>query len=368
MPPWAFVLVLIAALGIFLNLRASRKLEELGEEQRALLAEVLQELGALRGELVASGAVERSAKPPPAPSRPAPAASPSAKPPPLPSVSRKVVSVTRDDHPDHTRATVEAPRPAGILASSDDAPPTQPSESRTMPTSTAPRSLPRPVSFDDQVRRARERMEKPFKVPPELEQRWLARLWSLSAELNVREGGGPTEEQAEIMIRELYQAEADARDERGASVTRPAPSTLASATAPIAQQIAAGARGSDMDGEAMRLWDGAQANDAGRDTGEDRTTIYSGHPGEAEGPVPGLKPLTGRPPHPPPRRIGDPLAGVSAELHTSSATRTADAFRIEDPRHTRVDLGPGAVRGRVPRPAPRVPLQTEVRADKRSGP
>jgi hypothetical protein len=325
-------LVVAAACG--LNLRASRKLGKLGERQSALLAEVLQELGVLRGELVANGVVERSAKlPPRVASPPGPAASPSAstKPPPLPSVSRKVVSVTRDDHPDHTRATVEAPWPAGILERSDDAPPTKPSESRTIPASTAPRSLPRPVSFDDQVRRALGRMENRLEVPHELEPRWLARLESLSAELNFRDGDSPTEEQAEIMIRELYQAEADARDEREASPPPAVLQTLLSTTEPTAERIAAAARESDMDGEATLLWGG--------------------------GPV-ASKPLTGHPPHPPhppPRRIGDPLAGVAVEVHTSSAPRTAGAFRTEDPRPTRVDLGPGAARGRVPRPAPRVP-------------
>jgi hypothetical protein len=96
-----------------LNLRATRKLGELGEEQRALLDEVLQELGALRSALVDSGDVERFPKlPPPGVSTPA-----LAKTTPLTVSARALppvaqpVSVTRDDHPDHTRPTMEAPSP-----------------------------------------------------------------------------------------------------------------------------------------------------------------------------------------------------------------------------------------------------------------
>jgi hypothetical protein len=230
--------------------------EPVGErgELRALLAEVLQELVSLRGELVASGVAERSEKlPPPAASPPALSASPlaSTKPPPLPSVLRKVVSVTTDDHPDHTRATVVAPPPAGTIGSNDDEPPsTKPSESRSIPASTAPQSLPRPVSFDDQLRRALARMEKSFKVPPELEQRWLARLRTLGAELNLREGDGPTDEQAEVMIRELY-------------------------------------------------------------TGEDLTTLYSRCPSAADT----RKPITLRPPHWPPRKVPRPAPREPQESH-----------------------------------------------------
>jgi hypothetical protein len=118
-----------------------------------------------------------------------------------------------------------------------------------------------------------------------------------------------------------------------------------------------------MDGDATLLRGDAQADDdaddAGRDTGEDCTTFYSRRPVAADAQIPGppvaSKPLTGRPPHPPPRKLGDALSGVPVEVHTSSATRTADAFRAEDLRRTRIDLGPAAARGRVPRPAPRIP-------------
>jgi hypothetical protein len=79
-------------------------------KQEAQLGEVLEELVSLHSALVATGAAPRSAQlPPPAPS-PAPRSPPALA---LPSVERKVVSVTRDDDPIHTRATIEAPAPSG---------------------------------------------------------------------------------------------------------------------------------------------------------------------------------------------------------------------------------------------------------------
>jgi hypothetical protein len=89
-----------AVLALYLDQRAERKsATKRAAQQQAGIAEVLEEVVALRSALVASGAAERAAKLPPARA--------------LPSVERKVVSVTRDDDPVHTRATVEAPAPDG---------------------------------------------------------------------------------------------------------------------------------------------------------------------------------------------------------------------------------------------------------------
>ena len=117
-----------AVLALYLEQRGERKAtQKLAAQQHALLGEVLEELVSLRSTLVASGAAERAAKLPPsrppvtmgaplgeAPSSaPKPPAARSVPAPPLPSVERKVVSVTRDDNPVHTRATIEAPAPPG---------------------------------------------------------------------------------------------------------------------------------------------------------------------------------------------------------------------------------------------------------------
>jgi len=79
-------------------------------EQDARIAEVVGDLASLRGTLVHVGAAERGAKlpPPPIPA----GATPWLRAGPLPSVERHVVTVTRDDDPVHTRATV-AEAPAG---------------------------------------------------------------------------------------------------------------------------------------------------------------------------------------------------------------------------------------------------------------
>jgi hypothetical protein len=132
-----------AVLALYLEQRAERRAAaKLATLQQARIAEVLEELISLRSALVASGAAERAAKLPPSAheggSRPPPRALPA-----LPSVERKVVSVTRDDDPIHTRATIEAPAPDGWggpphaspapqPASAEDAgpPSTQPSTSR----------------------------------------------------------------------------------------------------------------------------------------------------------------------------------------------------------------------------------------------
>ncbi len=109
-----------AMLALYLEQRAQRNAaREVAARQQAALAELLEELASLRSTLVASGAAERAAKLPP--SRPEA---------PLPSVERKVVTVTRDDNPVHTRATVEAPAPAGWgkpAEPADEPPSTKPS-------------------------------------------------------------------------------------------------------------------------------------------------------------------------------------------------------------------------------------------------
>ena len=103
-----------AVVALYLDQRAERRAAQaLAAQQQARLAEVLDALLSLRSALVASGAAEREAKLPPSASIQAPR---SIAPPPagsLPSVERKVVSVTRDDDPVHTRATIEAPAPDG---------------------------------------------------------------------------------------------------------------------------------------------------------------------------------------------------------------------------------------------------------------
>ena len=315
------------------HLRGERKAARTrADEQKALFREVLEELILLRTALVARGAVEAPAKMPPA--------SPKAPRPALPSVARQVVPVTRDEDPIHTRPTREAPPPAGEVRVVEDEPPsTKPSQSREVPA----KSSPRPVSFDDQVRRAMSRLERQVKVPPEVEARWLERLGALGAELGLRPDTEPTDEQIEVMIRELYQAEADIKDARDAPPAPAPPSgvppsaeaTLPSTVAPIVVRIAAAARrGPDADGEAsLRALPSANADDdpdEGRETGEDLTKVYSRAPGEADAAIPGVevkpRPTSARPPHRPPLPIGSPLVDAKLERPTSSATRTAEEF------------------------------------------
>jgi hypothetical protein len=135
----ALVAVVVA---LCLEHRGERKAaRECAALQQAQLGEVLEELVSLRSALVANGAAERTAKLPP--SAPAPVVR-SIPAPALPSVERKVVTVTRDDDPVHTRATIEAPAPAGWgeaqqkapepASANDDAPPsTKPSASQARP-------------------------------------------------------------------------------------------------------------------------------------------------------------------------------------------------------------------------------------------
>jgi hypothetical protein len=97
--------------------------------------------------------------------------------------------------------------------------------------------------------------------------------------------------------------------------------TLASAVSPIGDRPAALPRqNADDDSE------------EGRDTSEDMTRVFSKEPGAADAQIPGvevkpLPPTVRPPPHRPPRPIADPLAGALLERPTSSATRTAEAFR-----------------------------------------
>jgi hypothetical protein len=296
----AVALALLVALLVLVARHARRERttrQELADAQSKGFAELLDELTSLRSGLVATGVVERSPRLPPAPSLP------------LPSVAREVVSVTRDDDPIHTRATVEAPPP-------DEPPSTKPSQSRKVPAPPTPRSAPRPVAFEDQIARAMKRLERQVKVPPEVEARWAQRLRALGSELGLREDAEPTEAQVEAMIRELYHAEADVKDAHPAAAA-PLEATLASAASPIAVRIAAvAAKPADAEGEATLRREGdrpaglglpcAHADDEDdRDTGEDMTKVYT----------------------PGPRAMRDLLAGVESERPTSSAARTAAEFR-----------------------------------------
>jgi hypothetical protein len=110
---------------------------------------------------------------------------------------------------------------------------------------------------------------------------------------------------------------------------------------PIAVRIAEVAtKADDVDGERTLRRDGDRPavlprpnadddSEDGRDTGEDMTKVFSKPPGEADAQIPGVegKPATVRPPHRPLRPIVDPLAGVPLERPTTSAARTAEAFR-----------------------------------------
>jgi len=141
-----------AVLALYLDQRAERRAAHaLAAQQQARIAEVLEEVASLRSALLASGTAERTAKLPPClpeagggPQTRVPRATGTPVPKalgPFPSVDRKVVSVTRDDDPIHTRATIEAPAPDGWRAPSVppprrangvevDPPSTQPSPSR----------------------------------------------------------------------------------------------------------------------------------------------------------------------------------------------------------------------------------------------
>jgi hypothetical protein len=342
------VVVLALAFGLYLarerTIARSHK-----EEHRALLAEVLQELVLLRNGLVESGIAERSGRPPPPPpgrvtspaaSSPAPVWPPAA-PAPLP-------------------VKPPSPPPAGGDA---EVPSTKPSHSHKVPMA---RSSPRPVCFDDQVRRALARMEGRFKVPSHLEERFLARLRARGAELDFPENDGPTDEQVAVMIQELYQAGADVRDARDAGKVRPGMHTLVSATeAPIVRRIAGAAKNQDGDGEATILRGGAPPDedpDAARETGEEFTRVLTREPSAADAQIPGIevvaKPRTGGAPHRPPRKIADALAGVPVVTPTSSPTRTAEAFATHGERRTLVD-GRGLRGGAAPRPALRGPQASD---------
>ena len=136
----ALVAVMVA---LCLEQRSDRRAAQArAAKQDAQLGAVLEELISLRSALVASGVAERSALfPPPAPSS-APRFLPALA---LPSVERKVVSVTRDDDPVHTRATIEAPAPSGWgasrprLAQPPSADDTEPPSTKPSPSHAQPR-------------------------------------------------------------------------------------------------------------------------------------------------------------------------------------------------------------------------------------
>jgi hypothetical protein len=309
---------LALALLFTLYLRGDRKAaRKLAADQREILGQVLEEVTSLRSALVASGAVER-----------APAAWPPGVQPPAPPVPTGALPAPL--------APTEAP-PLADEAKAEEPPSTKPSQSRQIPAAAPPRSAPRPVSFDDQVRRAMARLEGQVKVPPDVEARWLERLRTLGAELGLSDEAAPTEEQVEAMIRELYQAEADVKDARDAAPP-PVEPTATEATLPSADGdttprregrrtvLPRASADEDLDGD-------------GRDTAEDMTKVYSRGPGEADAGLPGVevkpKPAAVRaPPHKPPRPLVDPLAGVKPERPTSSPTRTAEEYPARRPRPT----------------------------------
>jgi hypothetical protein len=197
------------------------------------------------------------------------------------------------------------------------------------------------VSFEDQIQRAMRRIERHAKVPPAVQARWEQRLRALGDELGLTADDEPSDSQLTRVVRELYEAEADVKDARPAAPP-PLEATLASATSPIAVRIAqAATRPGDADGETTLRRDADRPaalprpnaddeSEDGRDTGEDMTKVFSKDPRAADAQIPGVEvqPATVRPPpHRPPRPIVDPLAGVEPERPTSSATRTAEAFR-----------------------------------------
>ena len=104
---WIFVVGLLVVLAIVCGLYMRRE-----RQVMRLMAGVADQLGSLRSEMVATGTAERAARLPSPPKRAAARNAPSSVPR-LPSVERGVVSVTRDDDPVHTRATVAGwPAPA----------------------------------------------------------------------------------------------------------------------------------------------------------------------------------------------------------------------------------------------------------------
>jgi hypothetical protein len=314
------ILGLALALGLYLH-RERKRARRQAEEQRALLAEVLQELVLLRNGLVESGLAERTGRLPPQAAAPARVKSP----PPAASAHPPVDPLPAAAAPAPATPALPAPH-AGV---GDGPPSTKPSASRR-----------RLVPFDEQIRRALVRMENRLVVPPHLEARWLERLRALAAELQIDESEGPTDEQAELMIRELYQADADDRDARDATRGRGVLDTLPSYGA-VGLTIA--------DADAMPLrGDAAPREDAEveRETGEDFTRVLTREPGAADAQIPGLavvaKPVTGHSPNPAPRKLRDPLGGGTPNAPTSSPAPSAQA-RVRSQRPTLFDgLGGGA--------------------------
>ncbi len=158
-----------AVLALYLDQRAERRAARASTaQQQARIADLLEALVSLRATLVATGAVERATKLPPS----APAEAPRSIAPqvavPLPSVERKLVSVTRDDDPVHTRATVEAPAPDGWR------PPrtrlSRPPMRATTPSRPAPSRAPARSAIAGEGRastaRARPSWTAPTRVPP----------------------------------------------------------------------------------------------------------------------------------------------------------------------------------------------------------
>jgi hypothetical protein len=311
--PWAVIVVLAGLCALYL--RGERTVaRRRAAEVVAALVQLGEEVGALRAALVTSGAAERPAQPPPEPP-------PSTPPPRTLAMERQAATATPAPH--------------------DEPPSTKPSESR--PVRKPPGSNARTVPFRDQVARAMARIERHARVSPEVQARWEQRLRALGAALGLPEDGEPTDSQLARVVRELYEAEADVKDAGPAAPPPPLEATLASAASPIAVRIAeATIRPGDADGETTLHREGdrpaalPRPNDddpaEGRDTGEDMTRVFSKQPGAADAQIPGVEvkplPATVRPPpHRPPRPIADPLAGVELERPTSSATRTAEAFR-----------------------------------------
>jgi hypothetical protein len=129
------------------------------------------------------------------------------------------------------------------------------------------------------MRRALARLEHGIHVRPEVEERWLARLWDRRDTLKLSESDEPTEEQVGALVRELWHAEADVKDARSAEKTLP------SATALISPEVAAALCGADAEGEAALLRAGARTDvdtdDAGRATWDDVTEFWSAPPDDA---------------------------------------------------------------------------------------
>ena len=100
-----------------------------------------------------------------------------------------------------------------------------------------------------------ERFKQGINVPREFQARWLVRLCGVDDELHLREGADLTEQQVEIMLRELHHAEADVKDRRDAraeALASGAPAAVAPAVlgAPESRAPCGGNR----DASARRLW------------------------------------------------------------------------------------------------------------------